>query len=346
MDYSSLHFGKSLAELTYTDITDYFQTPRTESAVIEFKSFSERSAFDAGLQKVVRGISSFLNSSGGILIWGAPAASKAPGNDKDLFVGALCPLREFVGKDTVINRINAMISPLPAGLNVQILSNEDTYVYVFEVQESRIKPHQFEYRYYIRLDGQTHPAPHYMVDAMIKQVTYPDLAGVIAFHTFHEGKLTEKGTEFNVTIGLFNFSPFQNEETVSYRLTVSGGFFTRSRGALSSLSKNPWYGAGGYQVVHQNFADVLHFGAPKTYLEPITISPQMLKTTGDMLHLHLVFGGKYSPAKASNYTLDLSKYWYGLDARDLIVETEENVLFADKELKSRKDQLDEFKRQL
>ncbi len=41
---------------------------------------------------------------------------------------------------------------------------------------------------------------------------------------------------------------------------------------LTSVSKNPSYVAGGWQVKHDNFAEVLHYGAKKTYLEQITVN--------------------------------------------------------------------------
>lgn len=345
-DHASSHFGKPLASLTYADIAAYFQTPRSESATLEFKSSPARATFDAGLGKVARGISSFLNANGGILIWGAPAASKqVAGHYADEFSGELCPVREYHPKDTVINRINSLISPLPAGLQVQILREGEHCLYVFEVQESQTKPHQFDHRYYIRLDGQSHPAPHYLVDAMMKQVSYPDLAGVLAFHGLQGSGRDKKSTELTLTIGLFNFSPFQNEEAVSYQLTVSGGYLSDSLGLLTSVGKNPSYAAGGFQVTHENFADVLHFGTPKTRLERISFNEQTLGMTKDLLYLDLTFGGKRSPAKISSYVLDLSKYWEGMDARDAIVYTKENVLFADKTQKSREEALREFKAQ-
>jgi hypothetical protein len=345
MDHASLHFGKPLGSLNYADISAYFQTPRAESATLEFKSSPPRSNFDSGLGKVARGISSFLNANGGILVWGAPGASKQASSGADEFSGDLCPLREYVPKDTVINRINSLINPLPAGLQVQILRDGENCLYIFEVQESRTKPHMFNHSYYIRLDGQSHPAPHYLVDALMKQVTYPDIAGVIAFHQLQESTRDKKNTDLSLTIGLFNFSPFQNEETVSYKLTVSGGYLTRSLGTISSLGKNPAYIAGGYQVVHENFAEVLHFGTPKTYLEQITINEQTLKRTKDMLYVDLSFGGKRSPARISSYVLDLSKYWSGIDAKDAVIHMKENVLFADKEQKTREEHLQDFKDQ-
>ncbi|SCW72002.1 helix-turn-helix domain-containing protein [Mucilaginibacter sp. NFR10] len=343
MDHASLHFGKPIGNLSYADIIAYFQIPRAESATLEFKSSPPRSNFDAGLGKVARGISSFLNANGGILVWGAPTASKQAGGSADEFSGDLCPLREYVPKDTVINRINSLISPLPAGLQVQILRDGENCLYIFEVQESRTKPHMFGHSYYIRLDGQSHPAPHYLVDALMKQVTYPDIAGVIAFHSLQESSKDKRSTEMAMTIGLFNFSPFQNEENISYKLTISGGYLSNSLNMIQT--RNPAYAAGGFQVVHENAVDVLHFGTPKSFLERVAFNDQTLRMTKNMLYLDLSFGGKRSPAKISSYVLDLSKYWVEMDPKDAVIYTKENILFADKEQKSREDELQDFKNQ-
>ncbi len=329
MDFSSLHFSKPLAELTYADISGFFSKGRTESATLEFKSFPERSHFDQGLQKVARGISSFLNSTGGILIWGAPKGAPQNETANDIFMGQLCPVKDYVTKDTLINRINALISPLAPGLEVQILSDANGYIYVFEVQESSIKPHQFDYRYYIRLDGQTHPAPHYLVDAMIKKISYPDIAGVIKFHELQKTSNNQQETVMAIEIGVFNFSPFQNEESVSFRLTCSGGFFTRSRGFLVNAMKNPSYTNGGKGLSYEDFANVLHYGTPRTYVDEISFSDQTLKENGGVLNLHLSFGGKRSPAKLSSYAFDLSKYWIEMDPNDALIRCEENQLIAD-----------------
>jgi len=345
MDFCASYFGKPLAELSYEDISNYFTEPRIENATIEFKSYAERSTFDTGLQKVIRGISSFLNSNGGVLIWGAPSATAE--NGKEAFVGNLCPVKELKDKDSLINRIGSAITPLPIGINIQILVDGCNYLYVFEVQESPYKPHQYEYQYFIRLDGQSRPAPHYVVEALLRRITYPNVCGVIKFHKIEPVRNINgvfNGDSLAVSVGLFNFTELQNEEKVFFRLLCVGGFFPRGNGAIQRTT-SPMYINGASELIFENFADVLHFGTPRIHVDQIAFNRQTLKETGGMLHLLLSFGGKKSPAKMSRYTLDLNGEIVNDDPNPLLTECEENILFADtaKKLnKSREDSLNAF----
>lgn len=123
MDFSTSYFGKPLTKLIYDDIVDYFKDERKENETVEFKSFAVQATFDTGLQGVIRGLAAFLNSSGGILVWGAPKGSKVGTKAEDVFIGDLCPVSELVEKDRLINKISSAITPLPVGIGVQILSS-------------------------------------------------------------------------------------------------------------------------------------------------------------------------------------------------------------------------------
>jgi hypothetical protein len=346
MDFSLAYLGKSLDDLVYNDIEAYFADAKEESETIEFKSYHARATFDSGLLNVIRGISAFLNSSGGILIWGAPNGQKLQGHAEDVFVGELSPVTELHGRDRLINRITSAIVPLPIGINVKILDNNGQYIYVFEVQPSMYKPHQYDTRYYVRLDGQTKPAPHYLVDALMKQVTYPNLNGVIKFKPM---KLDGATGAFllPITVGIFNFSPLQNEELVSFRVLVVGGYFQRSRTAHTIRTRpHAYYNMNGHELVHEDFADIIHFGTPKTYNETLSITEESIAEDKGLLTLILTFGGKKSPAKTSSYSLDFRRNNITLATpNDLITQIEENLLFSELQQrinKTTKDSLDSF----
>jgi hypothetical protein len=327
MDFSTAFFGKSLSNLLYEDIVSYFLEVRGESELIEFKSFVVQANIDSGLNGVIKGISAFLNSNGGIVIWGAPKGSKQEGKSEKVFVGQLTPINELIEKDTLINRISSAIVPLPIGIQVAILSDNDGYVYVFEVQPSNYKPHQFETRYYVRLDGQSKPAPHYLIDALMKQITFPNIAGVIQF-----GRLRYINTgaiHLSIIIGLFNFTELQNEESVSFRLLCIGGYFKRGREVRYTTQK-PDYNMKGQELIYENFANVLHFGTPNIHEDLIVIEEDDLRNNNYRLNLDLSFGGKKSPAKVSSYTLDLSKISLPCDnSSKYLTDIEENVLLSD-----------------
>jgi hypothetical protein len=104
MDYSTTYFNKHLENLVYQDIVDFFVNSQEESTKIEYKAFSLRYGnFTENLNGVIRGICAFLNSEGGILIWGAPEGVQPPGHDSKIFQGALSPLTELKEKDWLIS---------------------------------------------------------------------------------------------------------------------------------------------------------------------------------------------------------------------------------------------------
>jgi len=325
MDFATSYFGKPLTQLTYADIQLYFDEERQETETVEFKSYHDRTTFDAGLQGVIRGIAAFLNSSGGILIWGAPKGSKVTGKSEDVFVGSLCPIKELVEKDRLINKISSAITPLPMGISVQILSNGNNHLYVFEIQQGIYRPHQYDGRYFVRLDGQTKPAPHYIVDALIKQISYPNVCGVIKFEKMN---FDRNGTyQLPITLGIFNFSELQNEEAVSFRLLCVGGYFSKGRQQQYNTQK-PQYNMNGHQAIYENFAHVLHFGTPHIGQDVIVITEETLAENKGFVELALSFGGKKSPAKSTTYKLDFTGNVPLDHPQRLIVESEENVLFS------------------
>mgnify|MGYP000881575833 FL=1 len=180
MNYSKNYFGKNLTELSYTDIENFFIEEKKESNSLEFKSYStENGNLNKSIESITKGICAFLNSEGGILIWGAPKGIKRENRQEKVFIGDLSPVPELKEKDWLINKISDSITPLPIGVNVQTLDKNDSYVYVFEIQQSKYCPHQFKNTYYARLDGQTKPAPHYLIEALFKKITFPQIEGFI-----------------------------------------------------------------------------------------------------------------------------------------------------------------------
>jgi hypothetical protein len=295
MDYSKAYFGKKLNELLFQDIVNYFVVEKEESDKIEYKSFSEQHGnFSNKLDGVIRGICAFLNSEGGILIWGAPEGVKLEHRKEKIFQGVLSPVNELIEKDSLISKISDSITPLPIGISVQVLNNDNKYVYIFEIQKSEYKPHQFKNTYYARLDGQTKPAPHYLIEALFKQIKYPNIEGYIK-----PTKISTDGSKFflDIEILLFNFTELQNEENAFFRLMCKEGIFTRSL----TPGNEEMFGYKGHMLIFKNFIDILHFGAGNLHSERLQFSPYTRE-----VELDLMFGGKKSPMKRSNYKLDLS----------------------------------------
>ncbi|WP_234387213.1 hypothetical protein, partial [Aquimarina sp. Aq78] len=93
-------------------------------------------------------------------------------------------------------------------------------------------PHQFKSIYYARLDGQTKPAPHYLIDALFKKISYPNIEGFINLDRF--GTLNNENVFLDISIIIINFSELQNEQNISYRLTCGQAVFSGSLNAQTA----------------------------------------------------------------------------------------------------------------
>lgn len=122
----------------------------------------------------------------------------------------------FLGDhDTIIRKISDGISPMPIGIRLKEVEFPEGFVAVFQIQESLTKPHQTGNIYQIRIDGQKKPAPHYLIEAMMKQVRWPELNGSIRFLTY--GK-AESFHIFNLKFVLANKTPSQNAKNIELSL--------------------------------------------------------------------------------------------------------------------------------
>lgn len=286
MTYSEQYFGKKLNDLDYSDIEIFFIEPREETETIEFKSGA--GDFENMLHNIIpKVLSSFLNSSGGILVWGSPQEKWVNEADKSkgkICSGSMIPVNTYKEKDSVINKILGRISYMPSGISLKILTQGDSYIYVFEIRESEVKPLQSDGRYYIRLDGQCKPAPHYLVDALFKQVKIPNLEGYLRFLN---ANFTKNILAISVRFFIFNFTPTLNEKNVSADLLCSNGNFR--------VEGNP----------AKKKVDKLVFGRPWSYTFTWTIEIDQLDEIANEVSFILSFMGDNSPAKVSEYKLNL-----------------------------------------
>lgn len=91
MDYCTAHFGKKLEDLTFHDIENFFSVERVETDQLEFKSINLKGGLDEKFPGIQKTVGAFLNSSGGLLIWGAPDGKLTSGKKEKAFVGSLTP---------------------------------------------------------------------------------------------------------------------------------------------------------------------------------------------------------------------------------------------------------------
>lgn len=316
-NFSKQYFGKDIDNLEYSDIEDYFNEEKEESDKIEFKSFHpEHGNFNRDIQNVIKAVCAFLNSSGGIVIWGAPL-----GVDKDnkkVFYKPLSPVLEYKEKDALISMISDAITPLPIGINVGILGkDEEFYLYVFEVQKSNYSPHQCDNTYYARLDGQTRKAPHYLIEALFKKVTYPNIEAYI--NLSKRGNV--RGSIFYLDIEMFflNFSEFINEENLRYRIICPEA---TTEPALASA------GHTGYEI--EGKIEMLHYGAPERNAKRLFLNADVLSDRfNNRINVILSWAGKNSPLKFSSYEIDIGRDSINGNLATCFISIEENELAID-----------------
>lgn len=335
MNYSEKIFGKTLDQLNLQDLVEYFSSPNEESNIIEYKSFYEKhqNNYNHKEKAILKSICAFLNSKGGIIVWGAPIEKKdLEGNT--YYEGELSPIEKVIKKDSFVAKLANRIIPVPDKVDMEIIPWEDEKcICIFEIQESDYKPHQFDDRYWMRLDGQTKTAPHHYVEALFRQIKYPNLGGYLKIESVDKKKYEipgqgfEVGVEYfwlNISIAIFNFSKLQNEERVSYRIITDPGRFEK----YASPSHMKFYKMKGAELRINTAKEILHYGEPLIDSFSILINPTELRKNNYEVDLYLFFGGRYSPQKRSTYTLNLKNLDVG-NLNMLFVKIIENKLASE-----------------
>jgi hypothetical protein len=306
MDYAQTYFGKPLAELQFADIEHFFIEERQESDQIEFKSYNANGPLEAKLGGLIEGITAFLNSSGGLLIWGAPEGSKVAGRKEKAFVGSLTKLPLTIEKDWLISKIADKIIPLPRGFRVQLVPTSDGQVAIFEIDESPYSPHQTSDKYYMRIDGQNKPAPHHYIEALFKKVSFPRLEAYIKPRPVGRLKFTYR---VEIDFLFFNFSPFLNEEKLSFRIELGMVYFKNGLRDPTSFSPPiPGYSSDGQLYNSHSVSGIaVRYGFPYSHREVLQFEEKELERLGGFATISIVFGGKAAPVKFCRYHLQFSK---------------------------------------
>lgn len=300
--YAALNFGKPLAEIDKDDLIRFFGTEREETDTVEFKSYYEKGQDNHKHKEagVLKTICAFLNSSGSMVIWGAPVGHTPEGRKTKVFTGDLSPVPQLIEKDTFISKVANTIVPLSNLVKMHRVEIEPgNYVYVFDVQESLHKPHQFDNRYWVRSDGQSNIAPHYLIDALFKQVRYPNLGGYIKFGMC--GLFQRNVLDLNLTILMFNHSKEQNEYDLYYSLMISDGAIVKETSLGVFESNNTLYRRDEVTRIlsysHNPYQEITLRIPYQKLVNPINQNERY------PLSIMLTFGGKLSPMKESEYTL-------------------------------------------
>jgi len=308
MSYSTSIFNIELYNLEYSDIEDFFITSKDENLNLEFKSFTAQGNYGSKEDAIKKAVCAMLNSEGGIVIWGAPIEIR-DANGNTSAVGHLTPFNSNLDRDRFINIISSSIIPMPIGVKVQILQNAaQQSIFIIEIEKSVEKPHQFDNRYYIRLDGQTRIAPHYLISAMMKGTTFPVLRGHL--------RLKEIRTHLNNIVldfrkVLFNTSPYINDINISIRIIATPGTLIIDGNASGSK--------------HQQTFPLLSHGAPTTSDFSLLVPTANMN---DEINIVFQFGGEKSPSKMSRYKYRFPQITIGnvLNENIYLIEKNENIL--------------------
>ena len=297
---TQLTLGKRIEELNYADLTEYFKIPRKESDLREFKAFvGDAKGGEGGIQAVIKTICAFLNSEGGLLIWGAPIGKPPiPGAEME-FSGSLTHVKNDYGDDQLSDKVFDSLSPAPQDVKIRRLDNGKHRVYVFEVSRSPYAPHQIKEKgsYYFRFNATTKPAPHHFVEALMRKVSFPDIASYLKRATIQK---IENKILINCEILIVNHSVLQNEVDISLFASTTHGQFS-GMGPFQGNSTD--YLNDQREIRKRGVAEILHYGVIKW--ERLSIEAP-LSMIDDELRLVVSVAGRSSPVKASSYFIAIS----------------------------------------
>ena len=318
MDYSKVFFNVEWENITYNTVANYFQDPKSESDTIEYKSFHPDGTLNEKLKAIYKTTCSFLNSAGGLLVWGSPAGIVLEGQQEKTFSGDLTPINEMLEQDNLINRLSDNITPLPEAIRAKILSNDNaSCIVLIAVGISAYSPHQTGDKFYFRLDGQTRIAPYHYVEALFRKIKYPNLGGYIKFHN-----INSDGTYYhlNISVIIINHTGIQNEENVGFKLVCDHGTIIQPNQADRIHME-------GHMLIIDDVIKLLHYGAASYTQVRLRIVPYEIIEQHNRMQLILMFGGKKSPQKQSTYTLNIELNPANIN--DLVVDRKENELSVD-----------------
>lgn len=304
MNFCQTYFSKDLDDVTADDLIHFFNSPQKESQYLEFKSAREPNLDKVFTNTLKPGICSFLNSEGGLLIFGAPKEDKK--NPEHPYHGPIQPYRKgFLGEhDTIIRKISDGIIPMPVGVRLKEIEFENGVVSIFEIQPSQTKPHQTDNIYQIRIDGQKKPAPHYLIEAMMKQVQWPELNGFIRFV---ECEKTDENHIFHFRTVFVNKTATTNAKSIEGSISCS----VKGKRKYENLSRVPFLSSGLTQSI----------------LCQIEIENKYFRSFDPTkIEFGFIFCGENTKPKISYYILEIEEV-YGIEKilDHQIITSEENL---------------------
>ncbi|MFB0514820.1 MAG: helix-turn-helix domain-containing protein [Candidatus Bathyarchaeia archaeon] len=152
---SQLRFGKEIEKLQISDIVSLIQNKIDESQNLEYKEPSLDLNKDCN--NLAETISGFLNTSGGILVYGV--SERREGDHRYPTGIKWCN----TAKERLENLMKSKIQPWEEKIKIHRIEKKESEqdgIFVMEVPKSNNPPHMYNYRYYQRLNFQTQPMTH------------------------------------------------------------------------------------------------------------------------------------------------------------------------------------------
>ena len=165
-------------------------------------------------EDISKDVSSFLNSDGGVLIYGVPETT-----DPSSTGGAPIPLAQStdigftaedkVDKETIENLITSSIQPIPKATLFQITEVEHLGRNIFVVE---VKPgigdvwQAKDRKYYERFHYKSEPMEHYRIEMVRARTVGPNLSLAFGFNDRWEQELQDYAREVTVFVGIRNDS--------------------------------------------------------------------------------------------------------------------------------------------
>lgn len=321
-------FGKEIGELTVADLEAFFSVEQLESDKIEFKSTKEN--FDGidtpkkegeTIKKIMQTICGFLNTDGGIIIWGTPEGKYIGGNSKEkTYIGELTIVKTRIEKDQFLNKVSDQINPTAARIRFVSLTHKGGWIYIFEVLKSEYSPHQLNGTYFLRLDGQTRPAPHQYVEALMKKARVAKLEMEFSFlPVLRAGNFAC----LPFTITSQNVTKYINDKDI--RLDLSSH--------ATIIEPNEIF-AGADNETHKviSVANILYPGLPVKH-DFILVTPMYYGWGRRNIPITALLTGENSPVSRSNYNFEFFFQEDGSIKTELVYKSE-NVNLQDLDMQS------------
>lgn len=335
MSLIEILFKKSIKELEFKDIQEYFTNDKHEANNIEFKSYDPKrnGGFKEAYDAVVKAICAFLNTDGGIVIWGAPKGIKRGDDIEKSYFLPLKPVPHKIEDDQFIDKISGRISPLCKGVSFQRINggkydqDKDTFIYVIEVKQSEFPPHQFDGTYYMRSEASTRIQPHQFVEAQMKRISIPNVQTHVVF-----GKPLPVSSNILIPFSILisNESYYIHEKNLKFRI------LTKGCETIQDINSRRFEFKPSSDTLI-DAADILLCGMPVYERFCLATNEKFLNAQDHSIYVAIFIFGEFTPVRICEYNFKVT-YAYGDPSSAKLIEagkTENEFLFQQKEDKQK-----------